>query len=430
MQSITEQNNKCFKCHPNISSKVITICSNCKQSICSTHSHKKTDITLICLLCEELESNEFAERVENKILRYNEYDMEKFGLIGDINEKFIKLLMIIQKFKCYICKEILLLSSWVPYCTYQFSIDRIIDGKPHDCNNCLISCMFCNVAAGYRKLKCRLNCHWKQKKYITKWEIPVKNITKIINIAIIKYNESTNKNIKLFSDTRDLISKPKRKRRCKKEIQEAMQIKEIREIKIKEMREMREMKTKKMKEISENVIKTKEIKPEIQKVIKEIKVQEITEIPKIKNISCKNHIYDDIYVEKNIKVKFNNSFPNEKSNIDMCYISSLLDSQNYKCYICDDNILLSKWKKECYYQFQIEKIDNNKLCDIGNILICCDYCYKPKYFKLLKKDCEKKCHKNINKNKSRSDICTKYINNILNEAMYKYVICKSLCSSN
>lgn len=49
-----------------------------------------------------------------------------------------------QNYKCYLCDDIILTHSYVPYCCYKFSIDRIINTLPHDTTNVRMSCYYCN----------------------------------------------------------------------------------------------------------------------------------------------------------------------------------------------------------------------------------------------------------------------------------------------
>jgi hypothetical protein len=68
----------------------------------------------------------------------------KLNSIGNITYEDIVKLLKIQEYKCYICSDIVLTYSYVPYCSYKFSIDRLDNNKPHDQNNIKISCYFCN----------------------------------------------------------------------------------------------------------------------------------------------------------------------------------------------------------------------------------------------------------------------------------------------
>ena len=69
-----------------------------------------------------------------------------------------------QNNKCYICNDIVLTHSYVPYCCYKFSIDRLDNLKPHDLDNVKISCYYCNcknhiLYNKHEKNKCENNIY-------------------------------------------------------------------------------------------------------------------------------------------------------------------------------------------------------------------------------------------------------------------------------
>ena len=68
-----------------------------------------------------------------------------------------------QKFKCYICDDMVISCNWKPRCVYQMSIDRINNNEAHNKNNCLISCYYCNCRFHPEfndiNKKCENGCH-------------------------------------------------------------------------------------------------------------------------------------------------------------------------------------------------------------------------------------------------------------------------------
>lgn len=68
----------------------------------------------------------------------------KLESVGNITYEYITELLKIQRYKCYICNDNVLTHSYVPFCSYKFSIDRLDNYKPHDIDNVKISCYFCN----------------------------------------------------------------------------------------------------------------------------------------------------------------------------------------------------------------------------------------------------------------------------------------------
>lgn len=94
-------------------------------------------------------------------------DKRVFGYKGTIEHKYVKELLRKQENKCIICEEEVLLSGWRPLCCYQFSIDRIDNKKPHNNENCFISCYYCNCRdfpEFTQHLKvCSSGCHTEPK---------------------------------------------------------------------------------------------------------------------------------------------------------------------------------------------------------------------------------------------------------------------------
>ena len=125
-----------------------------------------------------MSSNEFKNKCMAKIYRYRKTDKSRWGISGDISVKDIEELLVKQNNTCYVCKEPVLLDSWIPFCLYQFSIDRINEHLPHDRDNFLISCYHCNCTYYSRedaeKKICIHGCHTEEKvfKSTRKDELP------------------------------------------------------------------------------------------------------------------------------------------------------------------------------------------------------------------------------------------------------------------
>lgn len=83
------------------------------------------------------------------------------------------------------------------------------------------------------------------------------------------------------------------------------------------------------------------------------------------------------------------------------HVKKLLFKQDYKCYICGDNVLTEEWQPNCLYQFTLDRIDNNLPHDKNNVLICCLYCNCYGSDVNLYKLCKNKCHK-IKRNITRT----------------------------
>ena len=114
-------------------------CGNYVCKLCANYDDKKE--ALICYKCE---NPNIIKSIRRKIKGYNQTDMKRFGVIGNIQIEDVTELLNKQKFKCYKCDDMVLTFGWKPRCMYQFSIDRIDNSLPHDRTNILISCYYCN----------------------------------------------------------------------------------------------------------------------------------------------------------------------------------------------------------------------------------------------------------------------------------------------
>jgi hypothetical protein len=149
-------------------------CKECLKDICKICSHYK-NYERICFQCYSSDNTDnLLKNIKNKIYNYNIFDKNKFNIVGNISINDVKELLNKQNFKCYICNDTIKTINWSPFCCYQFSIDRINDNKPHDRNNILISCYYCNCRHhpnfDQKNKICNSKCHT-----IKKDNIPYKN---------------------------------------------------------------------------------------------------------------------------------------------------------------------------------------------------------------------------------------------------------------
>jgi len=82
----------------------------------------------------------------NKISGYKIQDIDKgrpitsdYVTINDIKKMLFK-----QENKCYVCGDNVITEEWEPKCLYQFTLDRIDNNIPHNTNNVLVCCQYCN----------------------------------------------------------------------------------------------------------------------------------------------------------------------------------------------------------------------------------------------------------------------------------------------
>lgn len=190
-------------------------------------------------------SNQFIIKAKRKIIGHYNSDQYKFNTIGNITIKDVKNKIIIQKGLCFYCKESILFNEWNSYCWYQFSIDRLNDDLPHNVDNCIISCYYCNcsqIMKNQNKLKeknlhehkvCSLNCpnsHHISKPHITELlselrpqydnlilpkndkpidfenEAEIISSEEIVPIDINQIKPTTNKIINIFNQVKSFIS--------------------------------------------------------------------------------------------------------------------------------------------------------------------------------------------------------------------------------
>lgn len=109
------------------------------------------------------------QNIRNKIRCNKIFDKDNFDREGNMTEEDILILLHRQQYCCYVCKEKIIIKNWKPYCFYQFSIDRLDNSKPHDRDNILISCYYCNCRnyyTLYTNKVCPGDCHTEIKNNI------------------------------------------------------------------------------------------------------------------------------------------------------------------------------------------------------------------------------------------------------------------------
>jgi len=150
-------------------------CSKCYIGICKLCCNYDKD-NVYCYKCE---NPNIKRIIENKIKTYNKNDLDKFGIIGNVKIDDVICLLNKQKLKCYVCDDVVLTFGYKPYCLYQFSIDRIDNNLPHNKDNILISCYYCNCIDYFTKTLCNENkkykicdnnCHCKKRNITVKRE--------------------------------------------------------------------------------------------------------------------------------------------------------------------------------------------------------------------------------------------------------------------
>ena len=128
-----------------------------------------------CPSCERTEFDNIQKEIQKKISCYKCSDTKRFGYAGNVTKEDVFCLFNKQKGRCYVCDDIVLTSNFKPYCLYQFSLDRLDNQLPHNKDNVLISCYYCNcisywievldIAVDDHKIYkiCGNNCHCEKR---------------------------------------------------------------------------------------------------------------------------------------------------------------------------------------------------------------------------------------------------------------------------
>lgn len=110
--------------------------------------------------------------IKIKISSYKWQDVNKGRGEGNVTIDDVFQLLKIQNFKCYVCGDDVKTSNWKPNCLYQITLDRIDETKPHNRDNVLICCLYCNCRDMYMALECNENkmkkicdkrCHYNER---------------------------------------------------------------------------------------------------------------------------------------------------------------------------------------------------------------------------------------------------------------------------
>lgn len=127
----------------------------------------------------------------HKINKYKNQDKKSYRKITDeeyVSVNDVKKLLFKQENKCYVCGDNVITAEWQSNCLYQFTLDRIDNKLPHNKNNVLICCYYCNCYGCNNdntdiclyKL-CENKCH-TIKRNITRKRcyVPKEEITKLL----------------------------------------------------------------------------------------------------------------------------------------------------------------------------------------------------------------------------------------------------------
>ncbi len=146
-------------------------CCNCFRFICkkcSILNKKKFAYKCYDCSCYKGSKSNVWTNINHKLNNHYQFDQNRFSRKGTVTKEDVMLLLVKQNNKCYVCDDNVLLSFWKPYCCYQLSIDRIDNMKPHDRDNVLISCYYCNCR-GHPKFDqkdkvCNAKCHIQERR--------------------------------------------------------------------------------------------------------------------------------------------------------------------------------------------------------------------------------------------------------------------------
>jgi hypothetical protein len=109
--------------------------------------------------------------IRSKVDSVRSKDVTLFGQKGNVTYEDIIELRIRQKDICYVCNEKVIYDAR-RYCCYQFSIDRIHNTVPHNRDNILLSCYYCNCRDHpkftQRDKVCESGCHTEPKLVTSK----------------------------------------------------------------------------------------------------------------------------------------------------------------------------------------------------------------------------------------------------------------------
>lgn len=127
-----------------------------------------------------------------KIQRYKQEDKKYHRKITNdyVSIEDVKNLLIKQDNKCYVCRDNVMTKEWYPYCLYQFTLDRINNTLPHNRNNVLICCNYCNSYSHLSDKLCIRGCHTiKRNISRTRYDVPMKEIIDLLLDCNIKFSD-------------------------------------------------------------------------------------------------------------------------------------------------------------------------------------------------------------------------------------------------
>jgi hypothetical protein len=140
------------------------------------------------------------EVILRKIQSYKQKDKENNRKITNdyVSIEDVKNLLIKQDNKCYVCHDTVITKKWYPYCSYQFTLDRINNNLPHNKNNVLICCNYCNsfshlsdkVSDVSCSKMCIKGCHTIKRNILrTRYDVPMKEIINLLLDCDIKLSD-------------------------------------------------------------------------------------------------------------------------------------------------------------------------------------------------------------------------------------------------
>ena len=152
-------------------------CDICKCSTCFNCSYDHIELGHICYIHRIKKGKYKGMNLEEKIYMYIKKDEHQYGITGDIDLEFVCDQLNKQKGRCYICKDFVLQKHSMG-CKYQISIDRISNLRPHNKENCVVSCNYCNCRKyaekvcekDYKKI-CDHGCHSESRELPRKKDV-------------------------------------------------------------------------------------------------------------------------------------------------------------------------------------------------------------------------------------------------------------------
>ena len=89
------------------------------------------------IIARKIQKYKFQDKNNKKIINFIITD--EYVSVDDV-----KKLLINQENKCYVCYDTVITKEWQSRCLYQFTLDRIDNKLPHNKDNVLICCYYCN----------------------------------------------------------------------------------------------------------------------------------------------------------------------------------------------------------------------------------------------------------------------------------------------